>query len=123
MSKSAEEKFREVQSIYNEMVGESSKPQNKKILNESGSLPEEVKKKFENEDGWPDEFLSYFELDETFNNIESLIYEMRSARRGVYYKGFKEGSIDELVQALRGFSERFNEISDHIEDHQDELNS
>jgi len=77
-------------------------------------LGEELK----NTDGWGDNIPD--QLEQTFSNLEDLMYEVRNARRGSY--AINGDTVQDLVSELRDLSDQLAMHADDLEFDQDQLN-
>ena len=80
---------------------------------EINDLPEEL----EDEDGWGETIPD--RLEDTFDDIERVIYEIRNARRGSY--GIRGTEVSDLVAKLNSIADDLSVAADDFEYHEDEL--
>lgn len=81
-------------------------------------LEKQVNEELENEDGWGDHIQG--QLEQTFGNLEDLMYEVRNAVRGSY--AVNGDTVQDLVGELRDLADQLAMNADDLEFDQDSLN-
>lgn len=81
-------------------------------------LEKQVNEELENEDGWGDHIQG--QLEQTFGNLEDLMYEVRNAVRGSY--AVNGDTVQDLVGELRDLADQLSMNADDLEFDQDSLN-
>lgn len=96
-----------------------------KINKEGGSVAYRAKKmsdflteELQNTDGWGDHIQG--QLEQTFGNLEDLMYEVRNAVRGSY--AVNGDTVQDLVGELRDLADQLSMNADDLEFDQDSLN-
>ena len=81
-------------------------------------LEKQVNEELEHEDGWGDHIQG--QLEQTFGNLEDLMYEVRNAVRGSY--AVNGDTVQDLVGELRDLADQLSMNADDLEFDQDSLN-
>lgn len=81
-------------------------------------LEKQVNEELEHEDGWGDHIQG--QLEQTFGNLEDLMYEVRNAVRGSY--AVNGDTVQDLVGELRDLADQLSMNADDLEFDQDKLN-
>ena len=81
-------------------------------------LEKQVNEELEHEDGWGDHIQC--QLEQTFGNLEDLMYEVRNAVRGSY--AVNGDTVQDLVGELRDLADQLSMNADDLEFEQDSLN-
>ena len=81
-------------------------------------LEKQVNEELEHEDGWGDHIQG--QLEQTFGNLEDLMYEVRNAVRGSY--AVNGDTVQDLVGELRDLADQLSMNADDLEFEQDSLN-
>ena len=81
-------------------------------------LEKQVNEELEHEDGWGDHIQG--QLEQTFGNLEDLMYEVRNAVRGSY--AVNGDTVQDLVGELRDLADQLAMNADDLEFDQDSLN-
>ena len=81
-------------------------------------LEKQVNEELEHEDGWGDHIQG--QLEQTFGNLEDLMYEVRNAVRGSY--AVNGDTVQDLVGELRDLADQLSMNADDLEFYQDSLN-
>lgn len=81
-------------------------------------LEKQVNEELEHEDGWGDRIQG--QLEQTFGNLEDLMYEVRNAVRGSY--AVNGDTVQDLVGELRDLADQLSMNADDLEFDQDNLN-
>lgn len=81
-------------------------------------LEKQVNEELEHEDGWGDRIQG--QLEQTFGNLEDLMYEVRNAVRGSY--AVNGDTVQDLVGELRDLADQLSMNADDLEFDQDSLN-
>ena len=81
-------------------------------------LEKQVNEELKHEDGWGDHIQG--QLEQTFGNLEDLMYEVRNAVRGSY--AVNGDTVQDLVGELRDLADQLSMNADDLEFEQDSLN-